>query len=346
MGKQTILINLLTDVKVYHYLKYTCLGGTFLSILLYIWLWGKRESKFEFKESILFLAGLYIVKLPWEIISNYELECFFLLSQQPVFDWIKQYILAQFLTFIFLLGIINTLNWLIKRKHGLEWIIAGAAYGVLLVVINYIFPVWITPLFNKVTPASPCIKDTAMKLAKEFGLNIDKVYIIDASRQTTTANAYIIGIWKTNQIVIYDTLLKNFTTSEIKTVLAHELAHKKEKHLIKGILLSWILCIVFLTFIYFKLKKHSTPKIILYFILFSFLVNPFQLAISRKWEKEADLWALKSSGNPQAIISTFTKLSKQNMADPNPSCLEIILFYSHPPISERIKTIEEKGMIK
>jgi STE24 endopeptidase len=150
-------------------------------------------------------------------------------------------------------------------------------------------------------------------------------------------------------VLLADTLKDKYTYDEIDTILAHEFAHCRLKHMLKLIVLnSFITMIIF--YIIFKTSPYilnifrlsaladisSLPAIFIYFIIFSFLTQPLANSISRKFERDADKLALETTGLPEAFVSTMEKLSAQNLADRKPHPLIKFFFFDHPPIDERI----------
>jgi STE24 endopeptidase len=184
-------------------------------------------------------------------------------------------------------------------------------------------------------------------------IKILDVFEIDSSKKTVKANAGLVGWGKTRLVILADTLKEKYSPDEIEVILAHEFSHYKLKHLVKLVLigaLTTILCfyLIFKTSAYalslFNLSSlsdiASLPLVFLYFILFGIVMQPWENYLSRRFEKNADSLAIKSSGLKQAFISTMDKLATQNLADRSPHPIIKLFFFDHPPIDERIKMAE------
>lgn len=172
---------------------------------------------------------------------------------------------------------------------------------------------------------------------------------IDFSKKTLKANAAFLGWGATRRVVLSDTLRDKYSYDEIEVILAHEFVHYKLKHLLKLILVnSFVIILSF--YIIFRTSGYSLklfgmsslsdiaalPVMLIYFVLFGIIMQPFENFISRRLERNADMMALKITGLNEAFISMMDKLAKQNLADRNPHPLIKFFFFDHPPIDERI----------
>jgi STE24 endopeptidase len=174
------------------------------------------------------------------------------------------------------------------------------------------------------------------------------------SKDTKKANAAFTGLGKTKRIILGDTLLDNYTEDEIETVIAHELGHYKRKHIIKNIIIGTIS-----SFLLFFLISHlhrlslpwfgfidikqiaSFPLMILWASVIGLVQTPISNYISRKFEYEADDYAIKSTGKQEAFINTLEKLTDQNLGDKEPHPFVEWFFYSHPSIKRRVSNIRQ-----
>ena len=174
------------------------------------------------------------------------------------------------------------------------------------------------------------------------------------SKNTKKANAAFTGLGKTKRIILGDTLLENFSHDEIETVIAHELGHYKKKHIIKNILIGTVSS--FLTLFLIALLYKSTlswfeftkitqvaalPLLALWSMLIGIIQTPLGNILSRKFEYEADEYAVSETKNPSAFKNTLNKLTEQNLGDKEPHPFVEWFFYSHPSIKNRINTIDK-----
>ena len=254
--------------------------------------------------------------------------------------------------------------FVINQFGDLWWLIFATAMFLISVVLSQIFPILIMPIFYKIIPLEDEeLKSRISKLAKGAGITVQNVFSFDMSKNTKKANAAFTGLGKTKRIILGDTLMNDYSKDEIETVIAHELGHYKHKHIIKNILFGTISS--FLTFFIISvLYKNSLgwfdftsmtqiaamPLLSLWAMLIGIIHNPIGNILSRKYEYEADRYAIESTLKPQSFIKTLNKLTDQNLGDREPHPFVEWFFYSHPSIKNRISAIEkfvnEKGIIE
>jgi STE24 endopeptidase len=234
----------------------------------------------------------------------------------------------------------------LARRLGARWWLAGAPALVCLAALFVVLqPLVIQPLANRFEP----LQDRALareieRLAARQGVDIDRVEVADASRRTTTANAYVAGIGPTRRVVLYDTILDGrFPRGEVLAVAAHELAHVGRKHLWKGI--GWfallavpgVLLLTRLTERKGGLRDPAAvPVGLLVALLFYLGTLPLQNVVSRRYEAEADWLALQATRDPQSEINLERRFVTTSLADPTPPRWVTLWFGTHPPPLERI----------
>ena len=237
------------------------------------------------------------------------------------------------------------------------WIYAFGAVFTLQAIIFFLYPVLIMPLFNKFEPLDDeAFKQPIEKLLEKIDFKSKGLFVMNASLRSTHGNAFFTGFGKNKRIVFFDTLLKTITPDEMEAILGHELGHYKLGHIKKGLLSS-----LFFGFIGFYLLSeilrsdnffldHGLENLTIYskFLLFylvigsyTFFTKPFTSALSRKREFEADDFSFQYT-NGEYMISGLLKLSKDNASNLTPDPLYSSYYYSHPPIAERVQSIEKK----
>ena len=189
-------------------------------------------------------------------------------------------------------------------------------------------------------------------LARQAGLHISGVFVMDASRQTTLANAYFTGIGTTKRIVIYDTLLRNYSFPEVQAVIAHEMGHWRHNDVIHGLLYGMIGGFTVFGLLTFFLKpwlpnKNRKPPELwaalqLALVLLLFVSNPLQNAVSREMELSADRFSLELTGNLPAEIQLQKDLSSTSLTDFSPPSFIVWFSYDHPPALTRIRALEKE----
>ena len=172
------------------------------------------------------------------------------------------------------------------------------------------------------------------------------------SKNTKKANAAFTGLGKSKRILLGDTLLDNYSNDEIETVVAHELGHYKKKHIIKNLLIGTVTSFgtLFLIAYLYELSLGwfgfssildiaALPILSVWAMLIGLIETPLTNILSRKYEYEADEYAVSATGKPSAFISTLNKLTDQNLGDKNPHPFVEWFFYSHPSVDNRINAI-------
>ncbi|MDN5325886.1 MAG: endopeptidase [Moorella sp. (in: firmicutes)] len=298
---------------------------------------------------------LKAIGLPFNFYSSFIIQHQWGLATQSLASWWSDYLKGSLLDLVLSGAGVLLLFWATGRWPRTWWVAAGLFLSVWLFISTFLWPLIIAPIFNRFQPvtAGP-IKTMVTRLASRAGLKIDQILIMDASRRTTTANAYFTGLGATKRIVLYDTLVDNYPADEVEAVIAHEMAHWQRGHIIRGSLWG-ILANFFLTgLLYAVLRVTFTyeitrpgpypPQILVVMLLFlqlvSFLGQPIQNAISRRYETEADQVALELTGNPGAMIRLQVDLARKNLADVAPPAFIEWLAYSHPATLERIRAAE------
>ncbi len=268
-------------------------------------------------------------------------------------DTLKSAVLSIVLITPLVYLIIN-LNYNLYRS---AWLPVWAVYILFNIIIMYLAPKFILPLFFKFEE----IKDEELKekiliLCEKLEFPIKKIIVIDGSRRSTKANAFFTGFGANKTIGLYDTLLTNNSSEEILAIIAHEIGHYKKKHLAKrfisGALISLVLFSI-LNWILWDYELYSAfylnrINIGAGLVFLSFLMIPFNLVFSivsnhfsRKKEYEADEFAVRALNNKDYLINALKNLSKTNLSNLNPHKFYKLLNYSHPTILERIDRINK-----
>jgi STE24 endopeptidase len=298
-------------------------------------------------------GGIYFVlNLPLGYYSGFILPHRFGQSNQTLRGWIIDQLKG--LAVGAPIGLILLeLFYLALRATGETWWL-WAAVGLLFfnVLISNLAPILIMPLFNKFIPLGDEHKELAdrlMGLAERANTKVRGVFKFDMSKRTKSANAALTGIGNTRRIILGDTLINEFTPDEIETVLAHELGHHVHRDIPFLIAFGTVMTMVgfYLASLgmnwaidFFGFTGISDPAAFpaLGMILgaFGLLTMPLDNVISRWRENMADDYALESTGKREAFASAFTRLANQNLGEVDPEKWVVYLFYTHPPLGERI----------
>lgn len=340
--------------------------ATFILLLLFVAL-GYSSSLVNFLNNFLsnnyllliffvFTIGIAssILFFPVSYYVDFYLEHKFELSNQTFWSWIWEDFKGALVGIVIGVPVLLVFYFVLQTFGDLWWLPFGIIMFLLSVVLAKIVPVVILPLFYKVSSLDDeDLKSRILHLASEVGMKVENVFQFDMSKNTKKANAAFTGLGKSKRILLGDTLLGNFSKDEIETVIAHELGHYKYKHIIKNIAISTIFSFVtfFLLAILYKVSLPwfgfssitqiaALPLLILWGMIIGLIQTPISAAISRKYEYEADDYAVKSTGKKEAFLQTLEKLTDQNLGDKDPHPLVEWFFYSHPSIKKRSGYIE------
>ncbi len=293
------------------------------------------------------------VSFPLSFYAGHVLEHRYRLSHQTLGRWLLRYLKRNLLALAFGLVMFPGLYWVIWLTGPWWWLAAAGGFFVVTVILGQLMPVLILPLFYKIERLdNPELAQRMARLAEGTGLSIQGVYRMGLSEETVKANAMLTGLASTRRVLMGDTLLDQFTHDEIEVIFAHEIGHHVFRHIRKmilaGVLYSllgfWICDRVLLAWAqrqYGPLDAHALPVstlplLMLVLTLFGLVLEPLQNIISRRYERQCDRYALQRTGLKHAYVSAFRKLARLNKDDPNPHPLEVFLFHSHPPVSERL----------
>ena len=233
----------------------------------------------------------------------------------------------------------------VMRRFGRNWWAPATAVVVgFAVVMTYASPILIEPLFNRFQPLPAGeLRSDVLALADKAGVKVGEVYEMDASRRTTAANAYVGGLGSTKRVVLYDTLLREFSPEEVRLVVAHELGHVHYNDVPRGLLYVAIVA-PFAMFAVARLAERwapaggppAIPAVALALALVAPAVTIVSNQLSRAVEARADRFSLELTGEPDALIGFQKRIVVQNVSDPDPPDWVSFLLGTHPTAMERI----------
>ena len=302
---------------------------------------------------VAFFGGIYyVLNLPLSYYGGFILPHRFDQSNQTFKDWVIDIIKGVAVGAPLSLILLELLYLALRATGDLWWLWAAIGLLVFNVLLSNLAPIIIMPLFNKFVPLGDDHKELAerlLALAERAKTKVRGVFKFDMSRRTKAANAALTGIGNTRRIVLGDTLINEFTTDEIETVLAHELGHHVHKDIpflitigtisttlslyLTSLALKWVIG-------YFDFTSISDiaafPAFGVILGVYGLITMPLNNAISRWRENMADDYAWQSTGKSDAFASAFTRLANQNLGEVDPEKWVVFMFYSHPPLGERI----------
>ncbi|MFA7326474.1 MAG: M48 family metallopeptidase [Candidatus Kapaibacterium sp.] len=344
-------------------------SGVGLVSLLLFWYLGGFEYVNTLAENwsnSFILRGLYFfgvlivlqqfVSLPFSIYSTFVIEERFGFNKTTVKTFIIDMLKGLLLMSLIGGAVLALILYIFNELGELSWLYAWGAVIVFTLIMQYIAPKWIMPLFNKFKPLEDGeLKQRIIEFAEKVDFQLQDIFIMDGSKRSSKSNAFFTGFGKNKRIALFDTLVEKHTTGELVSVLAHEIGHYKRKHIVQGMFISIIhtgvlffLLSLFLyqDGLYEAFYMDSTP-IYAGFLFFSLLYSPLDTLLSigmnmlsRKNEYEADEFAVVGRGNREDMISALKKLSKDNLSNLTPHKWYVFMNYSHPPVIERIRAIK------
>ena len=312
---------------------------------------------------LLFIGTLSLASalfsLPFEIYHTFVLESRFgfntTTTRTFVMDRIKGFMLTLILGGILLTGIL----YFFETTGSSAWLWCWALSVAFTLALTYIAPIWILPLFNKFTPLEEGELSQAIeRYVATVKYTLAGIFVMDGSKRSSKGNAFFTGFGRHKRIALFDTLINDHGTEEIVAVLAHEVGHSKLGHikrkLIVGIARAGVIFFLMslamdspALFEAFGMEHTSIYAGLIFFILLytplSLLLSVLSNASSRKHEFEADHFAARSTGNPQAMAKALRTLSATNLSNLTPHPLTVWLEYGHPPVVERIRALNAMG---
>jgi STE24 endopeptidase len=323
--------------------------------------WSKSITSNSYLQVLVFLGIYYLVNfvigLPFSYYRTFSIEQRYGFNKTTKKIFVVDKIKSILLTFVLGGLLVWGLNVLYDKAGNLFYILAWAAIILIFIVVQMIYVRVIIPIFNKLTPLEDGeLKDMINEFASSVGYEVKKIRVIDASKRSTKLNAFFVGFGRFKQVVLYDTLIEKMSNEEIVSVLAHEIGHNKHKHILYNMLLTAINLSIYIGVMVwvFNTTEFSTAfgvDTALHFgfglILVSVLLSPISILIgipmsylSRKFEFQADNYAALHY-NKESMVGALKVLSKENFSNLTPHPLYVKLLYSHPPVAQRIRKINE-----
>jgi STE24 endopeptidase len=292
--------------------------------------------------------------LPWSLWSDWKRERDYGMTTQPLGDYLGQLALSEAIGFVlgglFLLGVYA----LIRKSGARWWAWAAGLAGVTTVVMMLAVPVLLMPLFNAFEPVPPGEVRVALeKIADDVAIPHDRIFMYDGSRQSENFTANVAGIGPSARIAISDVALKQASLDEVRAVTGHEAGHYKLGHVWRYVVILPLLAALALWLINRLFapaarllgsdaqlhEPRGLPVFMSLVSVISLLASPFQNAITRMGERQADLYSLETVGLPDAMATALVKTAEYR--DPRPAAWQELLFYTHPSVEKRIQAVLE-----
>jgi len=314
--------------------------------------------------SVAFLMALQLPGLILDWYKQFQLEERFGFNKSTLKLWVTDKIKENIIGLLLGVLLFALIIWLFRELSNLSsywWFFAFTAFFLLQLSLMVLWPKFILPLFNKLTPLDDGnLKSRLFSLADRTGFAAKTIEVIDGSKRSGHSNAFFTGFGKFRRIVLYDTLIDQMEEEEIEAVLAHEIGHYKEGHIPKKLILSFLtglfgfyaisICLE-QSWLYSGLGLSESYvgsicvilfALILFIPNFTYWLTPVSNIFSRKHEYEADRFAKKAMNTPTFLISALQKLYRENLSHPLPHPYLVFFHYSHPTFFDRKKALEKK----
>ena len=321
-------------------------------------------STFDFSpmvSSLISVASIFllmtVVEIPFSLYQTFVIEDKYGFNKNTLPQFTKDQLISMALTLGIGLPILALILWVMDSIGSLWWLYAWAIVLSFSLLMSWLFPTVIAPLFNKFTPMQDgSLKERIQSLLQRCGFNSQGIFIMDGSRRSGHGNAYFTGLGNNKRIVFFDTLVNSLDEEELEAVLAHELGHFKCKHVIKMLVASSVMTLISFAVLGFLITQawffdglgvstHSNAAALLLFILvspvFTTFMQPISAYFQRKFEFEADEFATQNAKGSK-MISGLVKLYEENASTLTPDPIYSAFHYSHPPAAIRIAHIEQK----
>jgi len=343
-------------------------SGIDLMILLVFWQAGgfnwldvavRRVGVGPVASGLLYLGGLFVAKtllsVPFSAYETFVLEEKYGFNRTSlrtfILDLIKGLLLAVVLGGPLLAALLFFFQW----AGGMAWLYGWIVTTAFIVVVQFVAPTWIMPLFNTFTPlADGELRTRIMDYARSVGFSLENVFVIDGSKRSSKSNAFFTGFGRHKRIALYDTLIARHTVPELVGILAHEIGHYTKRHIVQGMVISIVHLGIMLYLLSLALGSQGLfdafgmehRSVYGGLVFFGLLLTPLELVLSfvmnrlsRHNEFEADRFAVQTTGSGDALALALKKLSVHNLANLTPHPLYVALHYSHPPLIARIAAI-------
>ena len=298
-----------------------------------------------------------ILELPFSLYSTFRIEKRYGFNMTTPKLWISDLFKSTSLSTLLLVVLCSAALQLVERAPDLWWLWIWCFFAVFSVTMIYLSPYLIEPLFSRFDPLDDQLLEEEIRLMlAKAGLQVNGVMKMDASRRTLHSNAYFTGIGRVKRIVLFDTLIKQMERPELLAILAHEAGHWKNGHIWKRLVATEVGALAVIYGVYLLTQWGGVPGLFglaqgsfaAQMVMVSFLISivffpftPLASWLSRRHEWEADRFAAKLSGAPEALASALVKLSRQNLANLHPHPVYALFYYSHPPVVERVARLRE-----
>ena len=301
------------------------------------------------------LAGRSLILFPFRIYDTFVLEQRFGFNRTTLGTFVSDTLKGIALGVVLGAPVLAVVVWLFESAGQLAFLYAWIAATVLMLLLQFVAPTWLMPLFIRFTPLPEGeLRERILAYARSVSFPLANLFVVDGSRRSTKANAFFTGFGRNRRIGLYDTLIERCSPDELTAIVAHEVGHYKKRHVTNGMLLG-ILQLGLMLFVFGLLLQLpqlyaaffvTQPSVYVGLALCSLLYEPVSLALSllslarsRRNEFEADRYAVETTGLSGALVSGLKRLAGDSLSNLSPHPSYVFVHYTHPPLGERIRAI-------
>ncbi|MBF0135705.1 MAG: M48 family metallopeptidase [Magnetococcus sp. DMHC-1] len=302
----------------------------------------------------LLLASRFL-SLPFTIYATFVLEARFGFNRTSIGTFILDSVKGLFLMLVLGGPLLAGILLLFERFGPGAWLAGWGVMAGFALLMQIIVPIWLMPLFNRFSPLPEGeLKETLLTYTRSVGFPVADIVVMDGSRRSTKANAFFTGFGRFRRIVLFDTLIQGYTSSELKAILAHEVGHWRQRHLHESLLLGilnlgmmlYLLSLCLTVPDLYKAFHVTVPSVHAGLIFFALLMTPVELLLtpllkwrSRQHEYAADRFAARTCGDGESLVDALKKLAKDHLSHMTPHPFYVFMNHSHPPLAERVGRI-------
>jgi len=301
-----------------------------------------------------FLAWMTVIGLPSGFYGGYVLEHKWSFSTENVGGWLADQAKSFAVGLVMAWIVLALLLWIMARFPVWWWLVAGLAMAAVSVAAATLFPVVVAPIFHRYTPIEDKkLADALRGILAQEGLKSGGFFREDMSRRTRKENAFLAGLGRTRRVVLGDTLIQHMSVPEIVSIIAHEVGHYRHKHIWKGVAAGTLqqMAVFLLLGVVMRALFSGFPgsprdvlrvlpvMLIIGGAVSGIVLGPIGNAVSRHFEKQADLYAVRHIEDRHAFATALAGLADRNLGNAYPAWWVKLLFYGHPPIGERLSYV-------
>ena len=298
-----------------------------------------------------------LLDLPFDYYHTFRIEEKYGFNKSDLKTWITDQLKGAALSLVLFSLILSLILWMIRLSPSHWWLWGFLILSLFQLLMAVLYPVLIAPIFNKFEPLRDQeLAEKISRLMQEAGIRIKGLFQMDAGKRSGHTNAYFTGLGRTKRIVLFDTLLQSHPQEEILAVLAHEVGHFKGRHILKQFFLFAFSMLAAFYLFYLLIDwpllyrtfgfQNSTAYAGLFLVAIlgqkaGVFLSPFYMALSRRFERQADRFAVKLLKSPSIMVTVLKRLAADNLSNLFPHPLYVRFHYSHPPLVERINSLTQ-----